>query len=338
MKPPKGLFILGFDAYNAVYAPHAALEICKRVEILAPPLARSKAIGHPELLAEMELLFSGWGAPRVDQAFLDAAPKLKAIFYAGGAINGWATPAVWERGIVVTTANRANAIPVAEYTLATILFSLKHGWRLACDKSSTRGFQVRPEIPGNYHSVIGLIGVGTVGRLVVQMLAPFDMTILAYDPFLSPKDAQRLGVKCVELEELFSLADVVSLHAPNLPSTAGMIDAGLLDRMRHGTTFINTARGRVVREADLISVLQRRPDLQAVLDVTEHEPLPPDSPLNALPNVVLTPHIAGSQGRECQRMGQYMLDELDRYLTGRPLLWEAMRENLTHSVHQLAHA
>jgi phosphoglycerate dehydrogenase-like enzyme len=311
------------------------MEICTRVKILAPPLVRSKALERPELLAETELLFSGWGAPRVDEAFLDLAPQLKAIFYAGGAINAWATPAIWERGIVVTTANHANAIPVAEYTLATILFSLKHGWRLARDQGLSRGFEVRPEIPGNYGAVAGIIGMGTIGRLVVRLLAPFNMTILAYDPFLSPADARRMGVQSVELHELFSQADVVSVHAPNLPSTAGMINAELLSSMRYGTTFINTARGRVVREADLIDVLLRRPDLQAVLDVTEKEPLPAESPLNSLPNVVLTPHIAGSQGRECQRMGQYMVDELDRYLAGRPLLWEARGGRLAHSVHQL---
>jgi phosphoglycerate dehydrogenase-like enzyme len=116
-----------------------------------------------------------------------------------------------------------------------------------------------------------------------------------------------------------------------------MITAELLNSMKKGATFINTARGHVVRENELIQVLEDRPDLQAVLDVTEQEPLPLSSPLNALPNVVLTPHIAGSQGRECQRMGQYMVDELDRYLAGSPLLWQVKAGALAHSVHQLSY-
>ena len=91
----------------------------------------------------------------------------------------------------------------------------------------------------------------------------------------------------------------------------------------------------VVNEEDLIKVLQERPDLQAVLDVTQQEPPPPSSPLHKLRNVILTPHIAGSNGRECQRMGQYMVDELDRYLSGSPLLWEVRASELAHSVHEL---
>ena len=337
MRSLKGLFVLDRAAYNVVYAPHAAAEIAQRVTLAAPPQTRSSILEHLDLLREVHVLFSGWGAPRMDKALLAAAPNLEAIFYGAGAINGWATPAVWERDILVTTANHANAIPVAQYTVATVLFSLKHGWRLAGDKHASRGFQVRPEVPGNYHAVIGLIGMGTIARLVVQMLAPFNTTILAYDPFLASDAPAELGVTSVDLEELFSSSDVVSLHAPSLPTTKGMITAELLNSMKPGATFITTSRGHVVRENDLIKVLRDRPDLQAVLDVTEKEPLPICSPLHTLSNVVLTPHIAGSQGRECQRMGQYMVDELDRYLSGLPLLWQVHAAELAHSVHQLSY-
>jgi phosphoglycerate dehydrogenase-like enzyme len=334
MKSLKGLFVLDRNAYNVVYAPRAAYEIGQRVEILDLPLTRHGILDRPDLLEEVELLFSGWGAPKIDAKFLAAAPNLKAIFYAAGAINGWATQSMWKRNIIVTTANHANAIPVAEYTVATLLFSLKHGWRLSADKEAKRGFQVRPEIPGNYEAVVGLVGMGTIARLVVHMLKPFNVSVLTYDPFLSSDEAAMLGVHRAELEELFTESDVVSLHAPNLPTTSGMITARHLQSMKPGSTFINTSRGRVVRESDLIDVLRERPDLQAVLDVTEEEPLPESSPLNTLPNVVLTPHIAGSQGRECRRMGQYMVDELDRYLTGRPLRWQVRPAELANSVNE----
>ena len=337
MKRLKGLFILDRAAYEMVYAPQAADEISGRVELVGEPQTRISIDDHPQLLDEIDVLFSGWGAPRVDKAFLSAAPKLKVIFYGAGAINGWATPAIWSREILVTTANDANAIPVAEYTVASALFSLKHGWRLASDQQAPRSFQIRQEVPGNYNTVIGLVGMGTIARLVVKMLAPFNMKVVTYDPFLDVEEADRLGVTLVGLEELFIESNVVSIHAPDLRTTQGMITGRLLNSMKIGATFINTSRGSIVCESELVEVLQMRPDLQAVLDVTAQEPLPKYSPLNRLKNVVLTPHIAGSQGRECQRMGQYMVEELDRYLDGLPLKWQVRPAQTKYSVHQLTY-
>ncbi|MGC4030969.1 MAG: hydroxyacid dehydrogenase [Tepidisphaeraceae bacterium] len=335
MECPNGLFVLGRDAYEVVYAPTAAAEIAERVNIIAPPQTEVSIAENPELLADIDFIFSGWGCPKMDSVFLNHAPNLKAVFYAAGAISGWATQAVWDRGVLVTTANHANAIPVAEFTVATTLFSLKHGWQLACKRKPHKGFEIRPGVPGVYKSVVGLVGMGTIARLVVNLLASYDVKVLTYDPYLSAEEALRLGVENVSLEQLFAESDVVSLHAPDLPSTKHMINGRLLSTLRQGATFINTARGSVVCESELIQVLTARPDLQAVLDVTQKEPLPIDSPLNTLANVVLTPHIAGSQGRECQRMGQYMVDELDRYLAGRPLQWAVQPAAVANSVHQL---
>jgi phosphoglycerate dehydrogenase-like enzyme len=328
------LFALDQAAYEIVYAPQAAAQIAERVHVVAPPQNAASLKANMRLMSNVDLLFSGWGAPRVDRHFLDACPNLKVIFYGAGSIKGWATPAIWNRDILVTTANDANAIPVAEYTVGVILFSLKHGWRLASDRRMPRDFQIRPEVPGNYRTVVGLFGMGTIARLLVRMLAPFNMAVLTYDPFLSSEEAARLGVLRTSLEQLFAESDVVSLHVPELRTTRGMITGELLESMKTGATFINTSRGGLVDENAMTRVLKRRPDLQAVLDVTQTEPLPPDSLLNVLPNVVLTPHIAGSQGRECQRMGQYMVEELDRYLSDLPLRWQVRPLKIKHSVHQ----
>jgi phosphoglycerate dehydrogenase-like enzyme len=139
---------------------------------------------------------------------------------------------------------------------------------------------------------------------------------------------RRLGVRGVELAELFRISDVVSLHMPLLPETRGMVTGAFIDSMRPGATLINTARGAIVREAELVSVLERRPDLQAVLDVTDPEPASPGSPLVRLPNVVLTPHIAGAIGLERRRLGRGMVEELRRYVRGEPLRWELTREQV----------
>ena len=132
----------------------------------------------------------------------------------------------------------------------------------------------------------------------------------------------------MSLEELFCTCDVVSLHTPNLPQTRGMITGGLLRSMKPGATFVNTARGAVVREAEMVEVLRERPDLWALLDVTDPEPPVEGSPLYSLPNVLLTPHIAGSLGPECRRMGRYMVDELRRYLAGEKLRWQVTKESV----------
>ena len=166
------------------------------------------------------------------------------------------------------------------------------------------------------------------------MLRAFDLRVIAYDPFVSPAEAAEVGVTLVSLEELFARSDVVSLHPPLLEETVGMVTGQHIAQMKRGATFINTARGEVVREDEMIEVLKRRPDLLAVLDVASEEPPHEDSPLYTLPNVVLTPHIAGSVGQECRRMGQCMVEELARYLAGQPLQWPVTRELAMRTSHR----
>lgn len=165
-----------------------------------------------------------------------------------------------------------------------------------------------------------------IGKRVCELLKPFDLEILAYDPFVSAEQAERLKVRLCSLETLFRQSDVVSLHTPWLKETEGMIRGEHLASMNKGATFINTSRGAVVNEPEMIRVLQERPDLQAVLDVTYPEPPEPGSPLYTLPNVVLTPHIAGSLARECSRMGMYAAEEARRFVQGEPPRYAITRE------------
>jgi len=165
-----------------------------------------------------------------------------------------------------------------------------------------------------------------IGRLVCSLLRPFDVRVIAYDPFATAETAASLGVTLGSLDECFARADVVSLHTPWLPETEKMITGAHFRSMRKDATFINTARGAVVDEPAMVEVLQQRPDLTAILDVTYPEPPKPGSPLYTLPNVILTPHIAGSMDTECRRMGRYAVDECRRFLAGQPLKWHVTRE------------
>ncbi|MGC9468237.1 MAG: hydroxyacid dehydrogenase [Anaerolineae bacterium] len=322
----KAIYLLNPDAYDKIYGEPERADIDALVEIIAPPQTAASVHGDPAVLADIDVIFSGWGMATLDEAFLAAAPSLKVVFYGSGSIKGFVTEATWDRDIVICSAWAANAVPVSEYALAQILFSLKRGWYHALTIKREQAWIDQVPVPGAYQSTVGIVSLGMIGRLVAERLKPFDLRVVAYDPFVTAGDAAVLEVKLVDLHEIFQQADVVSLHTPELPETLGMITGDHLASMKEGATFINTARGGVVREDEMIAVLQQRPDLYAVLDVTEPEPPEEGSPLYTLPNVVLTPHIAGSMHHECRRMGRYMIEECERYLRGEPLKWSISRE------------
>lgn len=324
----KGIFILDANAYDWIYGREERAAIGELLDVVVPHSTAAEILQHPEALHEVEVILSGWGAPLMDEAFLARAPHLRAVFYGAGSIRGFVTEALWDRGIVVTSAQAANAIPVAEYTLATILFSLKHGWRLAEVTRREQRFPACDGIPGIYGATVGIISLSMIGRLVRELLRPFNLQVIAYDPYVSSAEAAALGIALCSLEELFRRAQVVTLHTPLLPETIGLVRGTHLASMPYRSTFINTARGGLVQHEELAAVLEQRPDLYAVLDVTDPEPPPPGSPLYMLPNVIVTPHIAGSVGSERRRMGQLMVEELQRFVAGEPLRHAITREQV----------
>jgi len=322
----RGLYVLGEKAFDQIYGPDERADIAKLVDICAPPQTPAAVKQNPALLADAEVIFSGWGGPKIDDEFLAAASELRAVFYGAGSIKGIATDAFWDRGILITSAYAANAIPVAEFTISQMIFCLKRGWQFALSIRRDGAFPSRGEVFGAYGSTVGIISLGMVGRRVCSFLKSLELHVLAYDPFASESDAAELGVELVSLDDIFRRCEVVSLHTPWLKETEGMITGRHLRLMKQGATFINTARGAVVREGDMIDVLRERPDLFAVLDVTHPEPPAAGSPVYSMENVVLTPHMAGSMGAECYRQGRYMVDELRRYLAGEPLKYGIDRE------------
>lgn len=319
----KGLFVLDGATLDVVYGPDQRRELENRVDFYAPLQTRESIGQKLPLLKEAEVIFSSWGVPIMDETFLEAAPNLRAVFHAAGTIRTFVTEAFWRRGIVVTSAFAANAVPVSEYTVAAIVLSLKNFWRLAAGTRSGAGWGNHTRhMTGGFRSTVGLISCGMIGRRTLQMLKAYDMHRLVSCPFLTQTEADELGVELCTLDEIFERSDVVSLHTPDLLETRGMVTGRHFAAMKPGATFINTARGRVIQEPQMIEALRLRPDLTAILDVCYQEPPPLDSPLLSLPNIILTPHIAGSLGLECRRLGQCMVEELDRYLAGKPLLWQ----------------
>ena len=322
----KGLFVLGAENYDKIYGPEEQAAIRQHVEIIAPLQTAADVAVNPAIIQQIDVMFSGWGGPVMDRAFLVAAPNLKVVFYGAGSVRNLVTDAFWEREIQITSAAAANAVPVSEYTLSQILFCLKRGWYYVLESKRTGQWVRRVPVAGAYGSVVGLISLGLIGQRVAELLKSFDVKVIAYDPFVSAVTATALNVEMVDLETVFREADVVSLHTPWLDETVGMITGAHFAMMKPDSAFINTARGAIVREEEMIAVLQDRPDVYAVLDVTWPEPPETGSLLYSLPNVILTPHIAGAMDRECWRMGRYMVEELARYVRGEPLRYAITRE------------
>jgi phosphoglycerate dehydrogenase-like enzyme len=218
---------------------------------------------------------------------------------------------------------------VAQFVTAQVLLALK-GYFAA--QRICRTSQGRSTFSNHYRGIFGntisLLGAGMVGTKTIECLKPYGFHVLVHDPFLSPARAANLDVTPVTLDEAFEHGDVVSNHIADLPATRGMLTGSLFERMPPYATFINTGRGATVDEPGMLAVFSRRPDLTALLDVTYPEPPAPDSPIYQLDNVLLSPHIAGSLGREVLRQADTVIAEFHRLREGEPLRYAVSLEML----------
>lgn len=313
------------DALRARLASVAEVLDDEPITDFASPRARG-------LLPRADILLTSWGAPRIDAAVLDHAPRLRAIVHAAGTVKLHVDPECWRRGIVVTSAAAANAVPVAEYTLAMILLANKRVLRLRERYRELRRARAwAREFPdlGNFRRTVGIVGASQVGRRVLELLRPFDLEVLVHDPFLDTPGAAALGARLAELDELVAGSDVVSLHAPALLETHHLMDGRRLALLRDGATLINTARGWLVDHAALERELASG-RIDAVIDTTDPEVLPAGSPLYDLPNVFLTPHVAGAMGTETQRLAALAIDEVERLARGEAPRHAIRAEDLAH--------
>jgi phosphoglycerate dehydrogenase-like enzyme len=313
---------------------HAAqLERLRELAVVGEPL-RLDDLDGPDgraQLASAEVIVTSWGAPPITSEHLAAAPHLLAVLHAAGTVRGLVPDEAWERGIVVTSAADENARPVAEYTLAAIILAGKRAPFLAADARTRRddwSFADERGHLSNRGRTVGIVGWSRIGRRTVELLDLLETAdVLVADPTITAADLAGTGAQLVELDDLLRRSDIVSLHAPALPETRHLIGAEELALMPDGATLINTARGVLVDTA----ALEREAAsgrLSAILDVTDPEPLPASSVLYDLPNVMLTPHIAGSLGSEARRMSDHTLDELERLVLGQPVLAPVTREHL----------
>lgn len=323
---PPALYLMEPRVLDLVYGPAERARLESSLHFVLPPQSIKEHASLPaEQRAVIEVIVTSWGMPRLTPDFLALYPRLRGVFCGAGSARGFVTAASWQRGVRIITAAGANALPVAEYAFAHTILGLKRAWFQAMAMRTERRV-VRPgPVPtGTYGSTIGVLALGHIGRLMVQRLHTLDVKILAYDPYVTSEQARALGVTLVTLDEIFSLSDVVSCHLPLIPETEGMLRGAHFRRMQPGAVFINTARGRVIVEAEMLQTLRERPDLFAVIDVTDPEPPHGNSALFDLPNVFLTPHIAGSLGPECRRLGASIAADVEKFVLGQPIANELL--------------
>jgi phosphoglycerate dehydrogenase-like enzyme len=278
------------------------------------------------VLGDADALVVCHGAPRVDAALLDAAPRLRFV----GELEGDRFAAridveeAWRRGIVAVDTTNGSSYPVSEWALALLLVSMRSGgyyFRRLLETRTLTHRERRAPVPERelWGATVGLIGCGHIGRRLISFLRPFGCEIRVCDPYLSPEMADALGFTLTSLEGVLAHSDAVVCLAPLTPGTEHLLGRQELDLLRPGTSFVNVSRGAVVDTDALVERL-RRGDITAGLDVFDPEPIPVDHPIKALPNVFLTPHIASHTEATRKRFFTLMVDELKRFFEGdRPL-------------------
>jgi phosphoglycerate dehydrogenase-like enzyme len=289
------------------------------------------AVALAGALPEADVLITSWGAVPLTAAVLDAAPRLRLVAHSASSVKHFVTDEVFARGIRVTQAGQAMARPVAEVALTFTLAILHriHRYDHALHAGATwQDATSAPPQHGLAGSRIGVVGASRTGVEYIRMAVALGADVMVHDPYLTAERATSLGVRRVELTELLRTSRAVVLHAPTLPQTRQMIGRRELALMPDGAGLVNTARSWLV-DSDALLAEVRSGRIDAALDVFDDEPLPVDSPLRGVPNVLLTPHRAAATVEAYLALGTLVADELERFAAGHPLRFEVTAHALT---------
>ncbi len=315
--------------FSKVYSENVLKKIREYGDV-SERIDKSNIDEHKEFLAQCEVAFATWGMIKfTEEEIKEYMPNLKALFYSAGTVQYFAEPFL-NCGIKVFSAFAANGVPVTEYVVSQIVLALK-GYFQGAKRYKTLlpySFMHTQNCVGAYGAKIGLVGLGAIGSSVAEKLKEYDVEVMAYDPFVSQEKAEKLNVTLCSLETIFKKCDVISNHLANKKELKNIFNAKLFRLMKKHSTFINTGRGDQVDEFALARSMIAHPSRTAVVDVLKNEVFPYVSPLFWCPNVIITPHIAGSLGNETARMADYMIEQLVNYKTGQPVKYEVTQEML----------
>ena len=302
---------------------------CRILPVPAPELPdRDFMLSH---IGQAHIVISSWGTAPLDVDVMAEASRLELLSHAGGTVKPVVSDALWNRNVQVTSAAAALAFGVAEFCLGLMLTATKRAFWAGIETRRGRWdeslnlFHGPQEI---YQQNVGVIGASHVGKQLVRLLQNLNCNVLLYDPYCSAQQARTLGAEKIDtLEELFSTCAVVSLNAPLTAQTRQMIRGEHFRLLQPGALFINTARGAIVDEAEMIEEL-RSGRFVACIDVTEDEPPAIDNPLRHLPNVWLTPHEAGAVAQNLRRIGTFVANEIEAFVAHEPLHYPVKQQQL----------
>ena len=271
---------------------------------------------------------TSWGNEAIDEEVLVHCPDLKFVAHAAGSVKPIVSDALWDKGVRVLSSACPLGEGVAETALGFTLSASKNFYALNTSVKNGGWAQGKENITELFDIKIGVIGGGWAGKHYIKLLRNFYVDVLLYDPFISAEAAKALGAEKVELETLLKEADIVSIHAPSIPSTYHMINADSLKLMKKDAVLINTARGTIIDEAALYEHMKNGGLKYACIDVFDPEPPAKDNPLLTLDNVIVTPHLAGLARNGLKRIGTFVCEELTHFLNGETVRGEVTREML----------
>lgn len=276
-----------------------------------------------------DIAITSWGNTPVDKVLLDLAPDLKLLAHAAGSVKPVVSDELFARGVKVVSSAKPLGIGVAETALGFTISASKNFYNLskhtAAGGWNDNGYDKICEL---YDQTIGVVSAGWAGGHYIKLLQNFHVNVLLYDPFISDEKAKSMGAKKVEFETLLKESDIVSIHAPSIPETNHMFNKETFGFMKKDAILINTARGTIIDEAALYEFMKAGNLKYACLDVTDPEPPVKDNPLRSLPNVIMTPHLAGLANNGKLSIGAHVADEIENFLAGRPLTTEVTKEML----------
>jgi phosphoglycerate dehydrogenase-like enzyme len=281
---------------------------------------------------EVEYAFGTWGVPNfssdeIKQYF----PSLKVLFYGAGSVQYFAKPFFMSK-VRIFSAWAANAVPVAEYATSQVVLANKGYFKFEnCFRESGRveAKKLESQYPGNFKTKVGILGAGMIGRMMIERLNSYDLELLVFDPFMSEEQAKELGVKKSDLNTIFSECQTITNHLAKNEATNGIINYEHFSKMKDYTTFMNTARGTIVNEEDLKRAMRENDTLVAILDVLDpDEERSKDDDIFTIPNIIITPHCAGSQTLELKRMGDYMKIQYNNLIHNKDTKYEVLLSDL----------
>jgi phosphoglycerate dehydrogenase-like enzyme len=279
---------------------------------------------YKKALMDADLILGGWGTLPLTADLLEGNKRCRMLAYTGGSVADATCPELWEMGFKVSCGNELFAESVAEAVIGYMILALRSIYDdISCVRAGGWHDEGIKITRGLFDREIGIVGCGAVARYLMSLLRFFRCSFkVAADYSVDSEFLKSMNARQVSIEEVFSTCEIVSLHLAQTPETRGIIGRELFESMPKNAVFINTARGSIIRENEMAEVLDKRRDIQAVLDVFEREPLDADSPLRSLPNVYSVPHRGGPTVDRRSYITKAMIDELIRFVNGEPLKYE----------------